>query len=79
MDLFRAFTQLRVYLALLDYLQSAPEICVYTLKRYISHFVKYDKTPDMTLKCTYAVTQHYCKKLNSLKHLVRATVAESHN
>jgi len=25
------------------------------------------------------VTCYYCKKLNSLKHLVKTTVAESHN
>ena len=27
----------------------------------------------------YTITYYYCKKLNSLKHLLRATVAESHN
>ena len=36
-------------------------------------------TRQSSMGYTFTFYYNYCKKLNSLKHLVRTTVAESHN
>jgi len=76
MDLFRAFTQLRVYLALPRLsTECARNPCLYLEALYLS--MEYDESPDMAIKCTYSLRCYSTSSRMKILSILRSAISFS--